>query len=128
MTGTLNCLKNCNPENPNLNFFRVLCGLSDMMETIERKLFHAGKPISSTVSMMNGDFRIAGELMVMSVLQGGPAPCFLHSNVFCYLVGKPLCPEKMTEDGPFKKLAIQVHLVAFGHLNTNYMHGYIYFI
>ena len=39
---------------------------------------------------MNGEFRLAGELMVMSILQGGPAPSFLNSSVYLHLVQQPL--------------------------------------
>lgn len=64
-----------------------------MLEHVERKLFDkAGRPVSSTVTLLDGDFSMAAELMVMSIIQGGPAPNFLNSSVFQYLAKQPLCP------------------------------------
>ena len=45
---------------------------------------------------MEDEFRLAGELIVMSVLQGGPAPCFLAEEVVFYLLRQPLLYEKNT--------------------------------
>jgi hypothetical protein len=66
-----------------------------MLEHVERKLFLNGKPINSTVSLMNGDFRLAGEIIVMSILQGGPAPSFLNLDVYKYLTKQILTTEGM---------------------------------
>ena len=32
------------------------------------------------------EFKIAGELMASSIVQGGPAPSFLSSSVYAYIV------------------------------------------
>ena len=48
------------------------------------------------VALMNNDFEISGEVMVMSILQGGPAPCFLNESVFAFLAKKPLSPNAIT--------------------------------
>ena len=32
------------------------------------------------------EFKIAGEVMASSIVQGGPAPCFLSSSVYDYIV------------------------------------------
>ncbi len=32
------------------------------------------------------EFKIAGEAMASSIVQGGPAPCFLCSSVYDYIV------------------------------------------
>ena len=54
-----------------------------MLEHAQRKLFDmSGRPVASTVTLLDGDFKMAGELMVMPILQGGPAPNFLDSSVF----------------------------------------------
>ena len=52
-----------------------------------------GRPTNSTVALTNGDFRLVGELMVMSILQGGPAPSFLQADIFAYLTNQPLSPQ-----------------------------------
>jgi hypothetical protein len=31
------------------------------------------------------EFKIAGELMSMSIVQGGPAPCFFNKCVYLYI-------------------------------------------
>ena len=80
-----------------------------MLEHIERRLFSDGKPINSTVAIMNADFRIAGEIMVMSILQGGPAPTFINGNVYKYITKQTMAPEGMTES-KYKEIAEQVHV------------------
>ena len=69
---------------------------SEMLEHIERKLFWGGKPINSTISLINEDYRLAGEVMVMSILQGGPAPTFLDPCVYKYLTKQSLTTEGIT--------------------------------
>jgi hypothetical protein len=49
----------------------------DMLEIAERKLFMNGWPVKSVIALSSQQFKIVGELMVMSILQGGPAPNFL---------------------------------------------------
>lgn len=65
----------------------------EMLEHVERKLFLDGIPIDSTVSLSNGNFAFAGEVIVMSILQGGPAPSFFNPTVFDYISNQPLSPE-----------------------------------
>lgn len=78
-----------------------------MLEHVERKLFDkAGRPVSSTVTLLDGDFSMAGELMVMSIIQGGPAPNFLNSSVLQYLVKQPLCPMQLPTC--YKEFALKV--------------------
>jgi hypothetical protein len=46
----------------------------EMLEYVEAKLFNNGKPINSInsiIALQNEDFKRAGEVMVMSILQGG---------------------------------------------------------
>ncbi|XP_048580434.1 uncharacterized protein LOC125561131 [Nematostella vectensis] len=48
-----------------------------------------GYPMSSPVAL-NNDFKLCGEIMAMSILQGGPVPNILMPAVANYLLGKPL--------------------------------------
>ena len=41
-------------------------------------------PCDSTLAMTDGQFRIAGEKMATSIVQGGPAPDFLSDWVYNY--------------------------------------------
>lgn len=76
-----------------------------MLEHVERKLFLHGIPIDSTVSLSNGDFAFAGEVIAMSILQGGPAPSFFDPNVFDYISNQPLSPESIKT---YKEAALKV--------------------
>ena len=51
------------------------------------KLFCNGEPVVSTLALVSGEMKHAGELMVSSILHGGPAPNFLTKWVYDYLVG-----------------------------------------
>lgn len=66
-----------------------------------------GKPTGSMVALNNRDYLFAGELMVMSMLQGGPAPAFLHPSVFAYLSKGTLAPED--NEGNYKAVAMKVN-------------------
>ena len=37
-------------------------------------------------ALANDEFKAVGELMACSLIQGGPAPCFLSVNVYDYLI------------------------------------------
>ena len=78
--------------------------LSEMLEHVERRLFSNGKPINSTVSLINADFRIAGEIMSMSVLQGGPAPTFMNADVYKYITKQALTVKELPES-KYKEIA-----------------------
>lgn len=80
---------------------------SEMLEHMERRLFCNGKPINSTVAIMNGDFRFAGEVMVMSLLQGGPAPSFISPDVYKYITKQALTTEGMP-DSKYKEAVKKV--------------------
>ena len=58
-----------------------------MMKYIERRLFPEGKPINSTMALTGKDYRLAGEIMAMSVIEGGQAPHFISAQIFKYLCG-----------------------------------------
>ena len=76
------------------------CGisiLSDMLELVERKYFHNGCPVESIVALSAKEFRLAGEMMTMSILQGGPAPNFLLPSIYSYISRESLCPDANTD-------------------------------
>lgn len=89
----------------------------EILQQVKRRLFieenqHGGYvPCESTVALTEGSFEIAGELMAMSLAQGGPAPNFLAPWVFDYLStgldGVVAEIEKM-EDSQFKTVAEKV--------------------
>ena len=58
-----------------------------MLDYVQRRLFPDGKPIQSTMSLTRKDFKLAGEIMAMSIMQGGQAPNLLSSQIFKYLYG-----------------------------------------
>lgn len=47
---------------------------------------------------MNEDYKLVGEVMGMSILQGGPAPNFLCENLFSYLAQKHLVDNGCSQD------------------------------
>ena len=53
----------------------------------EKRYFCKGSPIKSTVAISNGDFRLCGIVMGMSILQGGPPPNFMTHAVSCFFTG-----------------------------------------
>ena len=56
------------------------------MEQVSRRLFRDGTPVVKMAALGNEEFKVAGEIMVTSVVQGGPAPCFLSNDMFSYVV------------------------------------------
>ena len=67
----------------------LICNLLlEMLEYIERRLFSDGKPVNSTVSLINQDFRVAGEIMAMSILQGGPLFIIIYYYLNLFRNGK----------------------------------------
>ena len=69
--------------------------LIELLAVIQRMFFHDGYPVPSTMAINSGDFKLCGEVMIMSVLQGGPAPNCLAPPVACFIVGKPLSPSEI---------------------------------
>ncbi len=66
----------------------------DMLEIAQRKLFLNGWPVKSVIALSSQQFHLVAELMVMSILQGGPAPNFLDSAVYSYISRTSLDPDK----------------------------------
>ena len=51
-----------------------------------RRLFRDGFPVVNMAAPSNEEFKAAGEIMGSSVVQGGPAPDFLCTSAFQYIV------------------------------------------
>lgn len=45
-----------------------------------------GFPIVNMHALGNEEFKVAGEIIASSIVQDGPAPCLLSSNVYDYIV------------------------------------------
>ena len=65
-----------------------------------------GKPTDSMVALNDKDYFLAGIVMVMSILQGGPSPAFLHPSVFAYLSNGSLSPDDDVNE--YKTIALKV--------------------
>ena len=59
----------------------------ELLSVVEKRYFCKGSPIKSTIAISNGDFRLCGIVMGMSILQGGPAPNFMTHAVSCFFTG-----------------------------------------
>ena len=78
-----------------LLYFFVILTL-DMLESGERKYFTNGTPVDSVVALSAKAFHTIKEIMVMSILQGGPVPNFLSSATYSYVSREPLSPSDNT--------------------------------
>ena len=65
-----------------INRLSIMFIFTEMMEYCSSRLFVDGNPTKSILALANEDFRIAGELMAMSIVQGGPGPYLFSSVVF----------------------------------------------
>eukprot|EP00794_Sanderia_malayensis_P013170 gene13169-14520_t len=82
---------------------------ADMMEIMKRKLFCNGKPVISTMAISNEEFIMAGQLMAMSIVQGGPAPSFMHMSLYHYMANLPLEIESNDENEPkYTEIALKI--------------------
>lgn len=54
----------------------------DLLEYIKKRLFLNGSLIQATLALAKDEFRVAGEIMAMSIAQGGPAPNFLSQETY----------------------------------------------
>lgn len=60
--------------------------LTDTISNIGQKFFPNGSPMHSTNDIHNGNYRACGELVAVSLAQGGPPPRFLEEKVYKTLV------------------------------------------
>ena len=64
----------------------VLCvSFTEILYYSKRALFSMGKPTDSLLVLNQRDCCLAAQLIVVSILQSGPSPSFLHQAVFQYL-------------------------------------------
>ena len=63
---------------------------NELLTVLQLKFFRDGYPVLSTIALSCEDFMLCGQVMGMSIMQGGPAPNFLAPDIVCYLVGKGL--------------------------------------
>ena len=69
-----------------------------MLQLLRMRLFDGnGMPVESTVALTQDLFKYAGELMAMSIIQGGPAPNYLSPVVFD-VIFKGLCSANLSLD------------------------------
>jgi hypothetical protein len=73
---------------PNVCFPDLTFTLIEMLDYIERRILPNGVPTESTMSLTRKDYKLAGEIMAMSVMQGGQAPNLMAHKIFDYLHGK----------------------------------------
>lgn len=67
--------------------FIICLLLTEIFGHIRRTLFDSdGVPYADMRALANEEFKVTGELMACSLVQGGPAPSFLSMNVYDYLV------------------------------------------
>ena len=54
----------------------------DALQFVRMQLFQNGMPVQSTVALTQDLFKYAGELMAVSILQGGPAPNYFSPAIY----------------------------------------------
>jgi hypothetical protein len=64
---------------------------------IPMRFFDDGYPIASAVALSNNDFKLCGEIMSMSILQGGPAPNCFAPPMANYILGKQLSTDDVKD-------------------------------
>jgi len=79
--GSANQLHVC--SNQLVTDFHVL----EILSYVKVRLFVEGIPSKSTISLNFGDFKLAGEVMAMSIVQHGQAPNFLSPVIYAYFSG-----------------------------------------
>ena len=56
--------------------------LSETISNISSCVFPEEAPIDSMLYVHNGNFRICGQIIVVSLVHGGPPPCFFEENAY----------------------------------------------
>ena len=69
----------------------ITVNFTELLMIVSEKFFQNGKLVNSTVALTAGDLKTCRAVTGMFLLQGGPAPNFLATDVASYLVGDPLC-------------------------------------
>ena len=76
--------------------------LTNAIENIGEYLFSNGAPKDSMSDIQNGNFLCSGQIIAVSLVEGGPPPQFLHKSVFDMLVDNRV---------DLKQLDIEKHFV-----------------
>ena len=84
-----------------------------MLGQVQDRLFDRnGMPVASTLALTQELFKYAGELMAISIVQGGPAPNFLSPVIYDAIakgLSKAVYSLDMIEESNLKEIATQVH-------------------
>ena len=56
--------------------------LAEVISDMGREMSPDGSPTDSIYYVQNGTFRTCGEIVAVSLAQGGPSPCFLEQCVY----------------------------------------------
>ena len=101
--------------------------LAQAILDMENIMFAGGTPVNSTYNIQNGYFQSCGEIVAVSLAQGGPPPCFLEACVYDTLVSpetdfnnlneKHITPEE-------KRMLDSIQNDLGSHSDTIVEHGY----
>lgn len=89
----------------------------EMLDYTKRRLFQNGKPIESTMALTRKDFKLACEMMAISIMQGGQAPNLMSPQIFNYLCGN--LSVSQINSTPHRELCEKVTDVKF-FMNTKF--------
>lgn len=81
---------------------------TEMLEFCNSRLFPDGFPTQSVLAVARDDFVNAGEVMAMSIAQGGPCPNFLAPEIYSVL-SRSFVIEDL-KDESLKETCLKVHL------------------
>ncbi|XP_057197091.1 uncharacterized protein LOC130558603 [Triplophysa rosa] len=91
-----------------------------MVGGIEKRFFEGGRPKYSLTDLDKGHFKTVGEIMAVSVAQGGPAPNFLMHWCYKFLCSGSLQFERLNRndlgDGQYQDLIAQVESATEGSI------------
>jgi hypothetical protein len=62
--------------------------LTAAISKIGKNMFPDGCPVGSMLNVHNGTFLTAGQVVAVSIVQGGPPPCFLEECIYEMLVNQ----------------------------------------
>ena len=90
--------------------------LADALEQLKLRIFHSnGVPVESTLALTEKTFKLGAELMVLSIVQGGPALNFMSPLIYDIisrgLTGQTCLSLDMIENENFKTVAHKVKYI-----------------
>lgn len=68
-------------------------------------------PVRNALARQNGEFRMAGSLMALSVVQGGPTPSFLSDTMVQYLSGNKKYMQASIDQVPDAEIQEKLRMV-----------------